>query len=129
MIDEDKLADLLISALEGRNRRRPKHQIVVKPKVVVKDFVVNYLRSVMRGVVNNPSAYAFGELGHMQVVEHVSEKGYEWDKKYDARDWSVVWDHGQPFAQVKIDEVWNAMAARKVEKGMRYNISIVQHGK
>lgn len=119
MINEKLLADLLMRALESRNARN-KVKVEVKAKVVCRDFVKSYLDAVFREVVNNPAEFGFGELGSLKTIEHVSHKGYEWDQKYDAKDWSVIWRHKFTHAKIVIDEKVNRRAVINGSKGMEY---------
>lgn len=112
MINEKSLGDLLMIALENRNAKN-RVKVEVKSKVVCRDFLKSYLDCVFREVVNVPAAFNFGELGSIKTVEHVSRKGYEWDKKYDAKDWSVIWEHGFAHAKVTVDEKINRAAVIK----------------
>ena len=119
MINAKHIGDLLLIALECRNSKSKK-KIEVKPKIVCREFAKAYLDSVFREAVNVPASVDFGELGSVRVVEHLSRKGYEWDQKYDAKDWTVIWEHDFKHAKIAVDQRLSRVAAIKAAKGMQY---------
>lgn len=119
MINERLLGDLLMIALECRNRKSKK-KVEVKSKIVCREFAKAYLDSVFREAVNIPAPVDLGEMGSVRVVEHLSRKGYEWDQKYDAKDWTVIWEHGFKHAKIAVDQRLSRGAVINAAKGIKY---------
>lgn len=120
------MVKLFEKCLEEKNSRRIGDKIVIKSRVELKHWIREHMKMVVKTVIKNPVAYDFNtdKVSHMQVLQEVSKKGIEWDKKYDSWDWRIVWAHQYPAAEVVVDEKWKRALMREVDKGKRYMTSI-----
>ena len=76
---------------------------------------------IMLHVINRPVRLYVGYgNGSIQVLQHASKKGYEWDKIYDFWDWTITWAMPFRHAKVMFDKYYYGFLYNKAKHGKRY---------
>jgi len=132
IVNYNRMGRLLEIAIEQRNKRQPK-----KPKLkersyrIMKKFVVEYMKAVVKEVSEQPVCHPFYTVGvsHVQVLQKDSMKGYAWDVLYNMRDFEIVMHHIYPYAKVIFDTKMMDGILEKARSGEHYMTEISEHNR
>lgn len=100
--------------------------IEVKSPSVCGAIAKEYFKMMFNSVIDKPVSHSFQSHGisHVQVLEKQSRKGYEWDRKYNGKDYELLIIHDYPYAEITIDSAFTKKVLRKAEAGMLYQDEI-----
>lgn len=139
-VDANGLATLLRARIEYANTKR-RNKIPVKSIKVYRSMIESYLRSMFNHSVINADAVTFPFVGDLQVLQVPSKKNYEWDRKYNGKDYELVISTDMD-AAIKISARWYDKVIGAVDRGVIFHneirnpadrlnkmLNVLEHGK
>jgi hypothetical protein len=126
-VNSDKLGKLIHLAARDVNKRYTARPLKMLTPLQCELLARELFTAWEEKIIRNPVSHIFTRtgLGHMQVLEHPSKRDYEFDKKYNGKDYTLVWSNRYLYTQISFDEKLRKKVLRKVKQGKDYMQSIV----
>lgn len=132
MVNYNRLGRLMQIAIKQRNEHQPKRRKVKERSYkVMKKFVIDYMKAVVREVSENPVCHPFycEGISHVQVLQKESQKGYAWDMLYNMRDFEIVMHNKYPHAKITFTEPMKELLLERARNGEVYMTEISEHNR